>query len=86
MAMPQQTFEDVLIGEIRAELGRQDVTQKELARRLGWEPSAISKRFHRKVPIRAHEIEMIAEALGVSVTQLGWPFDGRSIRSIRRAS
>jgi transcriptional regulator with XRE-family HTH domain len=81
--MPQQTFEDVAIAEIKAEMARQDITQTELARRLGWEKSAVSRRFSRKIPIRAHEIDDIAKALGVEVTQFGWPF-GSSTGQVRK--
>lgn len=72
--MPQQTFEDVVIAEIKAEMARQDMTQAELARRLGWIQTSVSKRLTRKVQLRAQDIEKIAEALGVSLSDLGWPF------------
>ena len=72
--MPQQSFEDVVIAEIKAEMARQNVTQAELAQRLGWIQTSVSKRLTRKVALRAHEIQKIAEALGVSVNDLGWPF------------
>jgi len=75
--MPQQTFEDVVIAEIKAEMARQDMPQRELASRLGWHQTQISSRLRRKVKIRAEEIDQIADALGVDVVQLGWPFERR---------
>ncbi len=72
--MPQRTFEDVVIAEIKAEMARQDMSQRELASRLGWHQTSVSKRLTGKVALRAHEIEEIAQALKVSVRELGWPF------------
>jgi transcriptional regulator with XRE-family HTH domain len=72
--MPQQSFEDVVIAEIKAEMARQDVTQTELARRLGWIQTSVSKRLTGKVALRAQDIEQIADALGVSLNDFGWPF------------
>ena len=77
--MPQQTFEDVVIAEIKAEMARQDMSQAELGRRLGWAQTTVSKRLSRTVPFRAAELEQVAEALGVSLAQLGWPFAERAV-------
>jgi transcriptional regulator with XRE-family HTH domain len=74
LSMPQQTFIDVVIAEIKAEMARQDVTQTELARRLGCAQSQINRRLHRRVRISAEDIEQIAAALGTTVHALGWPF------------
>lgn len=71
--MPKQTFVDVAIAEIKAEMARQDLSQTELGERLGWGQTTVSKRLTGTVPLRVTEIEQIAEALGVSLEQLGWP-------------
>jgi transcriptional regulator with XRE-family HTH domain len=82
--MPQQTFEDVVIAEIKAEMARQDISQGELGRRVGTSQTWVSKRLTHTVPLRAQEIEQIADALGVSISQLGWPIG--ALRSVRRVS
>ena len=79
--MPQMSFEDVVIAEIKAEMARQDMSQSELASRLGWHQTTVSKRLTRATPLRAREIEEISKALGVSINELGWPF-----QTARRAS
>ncbi len=68
----QQTFGQVLRAEIRAEMGRQDVNQTELARRLGWQGSMLSRRLAGKIELSIFEVEQIAAALEVPVTQFGW--------------
>lgn len=79
--MPQKTFVDVAIAEIKAEMARQNMSQARLGERLGWGQWSVSKRLTGKVPLRLAELEQIAEALGVSITQLGAPLE-----LVRRAS
>jgi transcriptional regulator with XRE-family HTH domain len=50
-------------------MGRQGITQESLADKLGWTQRLLSRRLTADVPIDATEIEQIAEALGVPVTQ-----------------
>ena len=59
--------------EIRAELRRQSVSQRELARRVGWAQSQLWKRLRGQVPYRSDEIERIARALEIPVDQLVSP-------------
>lgn len=56
--------------EIRAEMSRQGVTQEALAARLGWTQRRISYRLTADHPVDATELEEIAAALDVPVTQL----------------
>ena len=59
--------------EIRAEMARQSITQSELARRVSWAQSQLSKRLNGVVFFRADELERIADALGVPLHQLMSP-------------
>jgi|SRR5580700_4891739 transcriptional regulator with XRE-family HTH domain len=81
--MPARTFADVLIGEIKAEMARQDVTQTELARRLGTSQSSVNRRLRGNAQITAADIEHIADALGTTVHSLGWPFEAHGDRPAR---
>ena len=60
---------DTIAREIRAELARQRLTNRELAERVGIQPSGISRRLDGEIPLKVSEVEQIAAALGVSVTQ-----------------
>lgn len=55
--------------EVRAELARQGITQDELARRLGTTQPWVSKRLTGKTAFDTTELDRIADALGVAVTQ-----------------
>lgn len=59
--------------EIRAEMARQRLTQRELAERLGSQQSWLSRRLTGGVALTLDDAELIAEALGVSLVQLVWP-------------
>lgn len=63
-----ETLAGQIAREIRAEMGRQGVTQEVLAGRLGCTQRLLSRRLTAEVSIDATEVERIAEALGVSVT------------------
>ena len=80
----QQTFDQILRGEIKAEMARQDVTQRELSQRLGWQQSALSRRLAGKLDLTITELEQIAAALEVPVTQFGWQQQQHPI--VRRVS
>ncbi len=60
----QTTVYVVDAAEIRAELGRQDITQDDLAHRVGMSPSALSRRLAGLQPFELQELEAIAAALG----------------------
>lgn len=57
------------VDEVRAELGRQRVSQRSLAERMGLSQAQISERMCGNVPFRLPELEAVADALGVPVSQ-----------------
>lgn len=71
--MEPTTFNESVAAAIRAELGRQWVTQQELAKRLGWAPSQLSKRLRGIIPFSTDEIDFIAETLGIPRHELASP-------------
>jgi transcriptional regulator with XRE-family HTH domain len=60
---------DHISAEIRAELGRQHVSQKVLARALGWSQVKLSRRMSGRVPWAVADIESIASVLDVPRSQ-----------------
>lgn len=62
--------------EIRAWMGRLDVRQSELARRLGQNDEWLSSRLKGPTPINLNDLQRIATALGVAVVDL-FPRDMR---------
>lgn len=60
-------LQDDVAANIRAELGRADRTQDDLARELGWTPAFLNRRLKGHVGISADEAAQIAAALGVPV-------------------
>jgi transcriptional regulator with XRE-family HTH domain len=71
--MTQADFNESVSGEIRAQLGRTRMTQQQLARRLGWAPSQLSRRLSGIVPFSTAEIDRIADALGIPRDELTSP-------------
>ena len=59
--------------EIRAEMARQRLSQKELARRLGWSRAALSRRLTGGTSWSIDEADKIAELLGVRLRELVGP-------------
>jgi transcriptional regulator with XRE-family HTH domain len=80
----QQTFSDVIRTEIRAEMARQRLSQQNLADKLGWGQTVVSKRLTGKVAITADEVKQIADALGVTPAVLGWSFEEPRVRGAAR--
>lgn len=60
----------VIAGNVRAELGRAGISQRELARRLDRMPQQIHDRMSGKVPFLAEELIAIAAVLNISVQVL----------------
>ena len=81
--MPKANFDDLLRAEIRAEMGRQELTQQALADRLGWTLSTLHRRLKGHAPLSAEHLHQIAGALGVQVTDLGFPLTTRSGKGVR---
>lgn len=54
-------------GQIKAELARRDLTNTQLAARLGVSDMWVSRRLAGTVPIAVAELEQIADAIGIPV-------------------
>jgi transcriptional regulator with XRE-family HTH domain len=65
----QRSLAERVVGEIRAEMARQDVTQAEVAQKLGVTQQTLSKRFAGLKPFDLLEVERLADILGVPVRQ-----------------
>jgi len=65
------SLKDSIAAEVRAEVARQDLTQQQLADRIGPPASQwwVSRRLTGDVAIAADELVKIANALGVPVTK-----------------
>lgn len=64
------TLTSLVAAEIRAWMGRLDVRQSELARRMGETDQWMSMRLKGRTPIDLNELQRIAQALGLSVLDL----------------
>jgi transcriptional regulator with XRE-family HTH domain len=64
-----QSFAESIASEVRAELGRQSVTARDLAAALGLSQPQTSKRLAGKIEFRPSELEKAAAFLGVPVTK-----------------
>jgi transcriptional regulator with XRE-family HTH domain len=80
--MPRRTLAEVIATEIRAEMTRQGMSQRELGEQLGWHQTRVSRKLLGQKPLEVDDIERIAGVLGVSLEHLGWPVT----KSPRRAS
>lgn len=61
---------DFVAAEIRAELGRQGRSQRDLARALGWTEVKVSRRLRGRVPWTVDDVELVASILDVPRSQL----------------
>ena len=69
--MNQQTQRRAAIaGEIRAELGRQNLTYTALAAATGISPSTLSRRLVGTKPFLLEELQSIAQFLGIKLSDL----------------
>ena len=64
------TFAGRIAHEVRAEMIRQNLSQQQLADKLGWTQRRVSRRLTGDRPIDASEPEQLAAALGVPVARL----------------
>lgn len=72
-----QLLSEALVSEIKAEMGRQDVSSRELARRIGSNPQFVSSRLDggnprtgERVAINIRDLVDIARALGLTEVEL----------------
>lgn len=59
-----------IAGEIRALLGRQERSRRQLALALGKEPSWLTKRLTGVIPLSVPELEVIAAELGTTAIEI----------------
>lgn len=69
--------DQLVAGEIRAELARQRRSQAELATQLGVSRPWLSRRLSGETPLSVGDIANIADALGVALSDLMAPVDQR---------
>lgn len=81
--MSEHTFDDLLRTEIRAEMARQDLSQTQLAKKLGWPLTTLHRRLRGHTPLGAEHLAQIANALGVPVSSLGFPMVTRAGQGVR---
>lgn len=65
-----QSLTETVAAEIRAELGRQQTSAAELAKRLGVSGTYVWRRLNGQAALSTDDLERISDALGVSVTAL----------------
>lgn len=61
------TLADHVAAQLRAEMGRQELTNEQLAARLGVSDMWVSRRKQQKTQISMADVERLAEALNVPV-------------------
>ena len=69
----QIELRQALSGEVRAWLGRRNVSQAGLSRELGLNPSAVSRRLRGDVDFTLWELAQIADWLEISLADLLGP-------------
>lgn len=74
-----QTLNERVAAEVRAELGRQQLSANALAHRLGWTQPYMQRRISGTTPLDLNDLEVIARELGVAVIDLIAP---PSIRAV----
>lgn len=63
-------FTERLAGEIRAEMARQGISRRDLARLLGWSDTRTARRCSGRTRISAEDLDAIAHALGITTDDL----------------
>jgi transcriptional regulator with XRE-family HTH domain len=81
--MPEQDFNKIVRTEIRVQMLRQELTQREMARRLGWPLTTLHRRLTGETAISAAELKMIAEILDVTLETLGFALTTTSGAGVR---
>lgn len=70
MTTEAMTFNAALAEEIRAAMARQRLKQRQLGEVLGLSHAQVSQRLAGWVPMRADEIDAIADFLGLGIAEL----------------
>ncbi len=81
----EQTFNELVIMEIKVQMTRQQLTQEKLAARLGWSSSRLNRLLKGRMKLTLDDLRHIADMLGVAVNELGFLIDERPGR-VRRVS
>ncbi len=68
--MTSNTLNTSVAAQIRAELGRQQLSQAALARRIGWTTATVSRRLRGVQQLSVQDVEDIARALGTTAADL----------------
>ena len=69
--MPEQTITEFFLTEIRAEMGRQKISQRQLGRMLGWPSTTTHHRLSGRMALSVESLLMIADVLCVPASSLG---------------
>ena len=64
------SLNDAIAAEVRAELGRQNISQTQLAIRLGWTKHRLNRRLRSISEFSTGELEQISGALNVPISDL----------------
>ncbi|MFW0120211.1 helix-turn-helix domain-containing protein [Rothia sp. P5764] len=67
------TYVEQIAGNVRAEMGRRHITQKELAPQIGISQVQLSSRLNCRVEFKPSELEKIAELFELPVSVLTAP-------------
>jgi len=64
------SFRELVAGEVRAQLGRQRLSNRQFAKLLGTTPTWVDRHLNGKTPINADHLEQFTTVLGVSMEDL----------------
>lgn len=73
LRMSSHTISERTATNVRAELGRQRLSQRRLARAIGYSPAKLYRRLSGEVRITLDELQLIADALQVPRKNLEGP-------------
>lgn len=71
---------DAVRADVRAEMARQEITQRALASRIGWNQEYLSRRLTGAVDFTLTDVEMLGSALNVKFIQLAARHAGTGVR------
>lgn len=59
------TYREKIAANVRAEIGRADLTQKAVSKIIGLSTAAVSERLKAKVDFKPEELKILADYLGI---------------------